>query len=107
LKINYFGILRPAIIGSLAWSAAAAVPAQTTTLPVYAFVVKHSYPHDPQAFTQGLFFKDGHLFEGTGMKGQSSIRKVAGRPARCCRSATSPRSFSAKASRRLATISSA
>lgn len=45
-------------------------------IPVYAFVVKHTYPHDPQAFTQGLFFKDGFLYESTGRNGQSSIRKV-------------------------------
>jgi glutaminyl-peptide cyclotransferase len=45
-------------------------------IPVYGFVVKNSYPHDPQAFTQGLFVKDGQLYESTGQKGQSSLRKV-------------------------------
>lgn len=45
-------------------------------IPVYGFVVKHTYPHDPQAFTQGLFFKDGYLYESTGLQGQSSLRKV-------------------------------
>ncbi|WP_426197656.1 glutaminyl-peptide cyclotransferase [Massilia sp. DWR3-1-1] len=45
-------------------------------LPVYAFMVKHSYPHDSKAFTQGLYVKDGALFESTGMKGESSIRRV-------------------------------
>jgi glutaminyl-peptide cyclotransferase len=45
-------------------------------IPVYGFVVKNSYPHDPQAFTQGLFIKDGQLYETTGQKGQSSLRKV-------------------------------
>ena len=39
-------------------------------------MVKHAYPHDTQAFTQGLFIKDGALFESTGLKGQSSIRRV-------------------------------
>ena len=34
------------------------------------------YPHDPKAFTQGLIFVDGQLFEGTGTKGQSSLRLV-------------------------------
>ena len=34
------------------------------------------YPHDPQAFTQGLTFVDGVLYEGTGLNGRSSIRKV-------------------------------
>jgi glutamine cyclotransferase len=45
-------------------------------IPVYAFMVKHSYPHDSGAFTQGLYIKDGVLFESTGMKGESSIRRV-------------------------------
>ena len=45
-------------------------------IPVYAFMVKHAYPHDRQAFTQGLYIKDGALFESTGLKGQSSIRRV-------------------------------
>ena len=34
------------------------------------------YPHDPQAFTQGLVWEDGVLWESTGQLGQSSIRKV-------------------------------
>ncbi len=45
-------------------------------IPVYGFMVKHTYPHDPQAFTQGLFFKDGFLFESTGLNGKSWLRKV-------------------------------
>lgn len=45
-------------------------------IPVYAFMVKHSYPHDAKAFTQGLYIKDGVLYESTGMKGESSIRRV-------------------------------
>lgn len=36
-----------------------------------------SYPHDPAAFTEGLFFHDGALYESTGMEGQSEIRKVS------------------------------
>ncbi|KKW90013.1 glutaminyl-peptide cyclotransferase [Sphingobium chungbukense] len=35
-----------------------------------------SYPHDPGAFTEGLFFHDGALYESTGLEGQSDIRKV-------------------------------
>lgn len=66
---------------SLAIAAAlgAALPAVAmaqAAIPIYGFVVKNTYPHDPQAFTQGLFFKDGHLFESTGQKGQSSLRRV-------------------------------
>lgn len=35
------------------------------------------YPHDRQAFTQGLVFYRGYLYESTGIRGQSSLRKVA------------------------------
>jgi len=34
------------------------------------------YPHDPRAFTQGLEYRDGFLYEGTGLEGHSSLRKV-------------------------------
>jgi glutaminyl-peptide cyclotransferase len=57
-------------------SSAAGVNLAQAAIPVYGFVVKNSYPHDPQAFTQGLFIKDGQLYETTGQKGQSSLRKV-------------------------------
>jgi glutaminyl-peptide cyclotransferase len=43
---------------------------------VYTFKVVREFPHDPNAFTQGLAYKDGFLYEGTGRNGQSSIRKV-------------------------------
>lgn len=36
----------------------------------------NSYPHDAAAFTQGLVFEDGFLYEGTGLEGRSSLRKV-------------------------------
>jgi glutaminyl-peptide cyclotransferase len=52
------------------------MPQAQAAIPIYGFVVKNTYPHDPQAFTQGLFFKDGHLYETTGQKGQSSLRRV-------------------------------
>ena len=38
--------------------------------------VLRSYPHDPDAFTQGLVWRDGVLYESTGMVGQSSLRRV-------------------------------
>ena len=45
-------------------------------IPVYGYRVVHTYPHDRQAFTEGLFYRDGYLYESTGMIGASSIRKV-------------------------------
>jgi glutamine cyclotransferase len=48
-------------------------PAQA---PVYGYRVVNVYPHDSRAFTQGLLFAGGFLYEGTGLEGQSAIRKV-------------------------------
>lgn len=42
----------------------------------YRLKVLQSYPHDPKAYTQGLFFWNGTLYETTGQWGQSSVRKV-------------------------------
>jgi len=44
--------------------------------PVLGYQVVNTYPHDKDAFTQGLLFRDGALFESTGLKGRSSLRKV-------------------------------
>jgi glutamine cyclotransferase len=38
--------------------------------------VVHSFPHDSNAYTQGLIYRDGFLFESTGLNGRSSVRKV-------------------------------
>jgi glutamine cyclotransferase len=38
--------------------------------------IVHTYPHDPHAFTQGLVFVDGHLYESTGLNGHSTLRMV-------------------------------
>src|SRR4029453_18267484 len=44
--------------------------------PTWGYQVVRSYPHDRGAFTQGLIFRDGVFYEGTGLNGQSGIRKV-------------------------------
>lgn len=42
----------------------------------YAFEVLNTYKHDSTAFTQGLYYDQGTLYESTGMNGRSSVRKV-------------------------------
>ncbi len=44
-------------------------------MPVYGYEVVHAYPHDTQAFTEGLFYLGGFLYESTGLEGRSTIRK--------------------------------
>ncbi len=46
------------------------------TVPVYTYRVIRSYDHDPTAFTQGLTFDSGTLYEGTGRRQQSTLRMV-------------------------------
>ncbi len=43
---------------------------------VDGYRVVHAYPHDPEAYTQGLIYRDGFLFESTGLNGRSALRKV-------------------------------
>jgi glutaminyl-peptide cyclotransferase len=43
---------------------------------VYGYKVINIYPHDANAYTEGLLFEDGSLYESTGREGQSSLRKV-------------------------------
>ncbi|HEY2846858.1 MAG TPA: glutaminyl-peptide cyclotransferase [Pyrinomonadaceae bacterium] len=52
--------------------------AKQTSVPVYGYEIVNTYPHDPKAFTEGLFWNDGYLYESTGNVngGYSSIRKV-------------------------------
>jgi len=52
-----------------AWQAA-------SSLPVFGYTIVRTYPHDRAAFTQGLQVVDGFFYEGTGLNGRSSIRKV-------------------------------
>lgn len=49
---------------------------QGAGIPEYGYDVVHVYPHDPGAYTQGLFYLNGVMYESTGLNGQSSIRKV-------------------------------
>src|SRR5918993_2975109 len=49
---------------------------QPASAPVSRYEIVKIYPHDRDAFTQGLVFADGILYEGTGRNGSSNIRKV-------------------------------
>lgn len=50
--------------------------AHAQNTPVYGYRIINVYPHDGEAFTQGLFVKDGYFYESTGQYGSSTLRKV-------------------------------
>jgi glutaminyl-peptide cyclotransferase len=50
--------------------------AKAPKAPVDKYRVVQAYPHDPSAYTQGLVYRDGFLFESTGLNGRSTLRKV-------------------------------
>lgn len=56
--------------------AAAGIPT-TAQIPILGVKLVRAYPHDPHAFTQGLEYYRGFLYESTGIAGQSTLRKVA------------------------------
>jgi glutaminyl-peptide cyclotransferase len=49
---------------------------QLRNAPVFGYRVVNTFPHDPQAFTQGLIYDDGFLLESTGKYGESTLRRV-------------------------------
>ena len=65
------------VVTALSFAQTRARPAPATkAADVYGYEVVNSYPHDAEAYTQGLVFRDGFLFESTGLYGQSTLRKV-------------------------------
>lgn len=54
----------------------AVTSASDAATPVSGYQVIKEYPHDPQAYTQGLVYLNGYLYESTGLSGRSSLRKV-------------------------------
>jgi len=95
--VRYHVVVASALL-ALALNAAAATVAQTVTpaasphaapnppatparqivptAPIYGYRVVNAYPHDRDAFTQGLVYADGVLYEGTGRYGESELRRV-------------------------------
>jgi len=75
LLVSSWGM--PAAAGSLRPPAPAGEAQKLDpSVPVWTYEIVNSYPHDPSAYTQGLVYRDGLLFESTGLYGQSSLRRV-------------------------------
>ena len=67
-------IVRLVAMAAIAAATALGAPAGAVT-PTYGVQVVRVYPHDTNAFTEGLFYLDGYLYESTGLEGHSEIRK--------------------------------
>ena len=86
----FVAVVAAVAIGVVAWAQLGARHAPT----VAGFKVLAAYPHDPMAFTQGLAIEGGQLYEGTGLYGASTVRRVdlaSGRPEK--QRALNPRYF--------------
>ena len=72
------GPIATALIGAIILASASYYLNSLQNKPVqtYTYAIMYKYPHDPTAFTQGLAFDNGFLYEGTGLRGQSSLRRV-------------------------------
>jgi glutamine cyclotransferase len=70
LLVLLFAACHPFVAAQVPHPPAAKAP------PEYTFSVVHVFPHDTSAFTQGLAYRAGFLYEGTGRNGRSSLRKV-------------------------------
>lgn len=64
------------LVVTIAIATYACAPVSQAGVPEYTYQVVHSYPHDRTAFTEGLFYLDGFLYESTGIEGASTVRKV-------------------------------
>ena len=69
-------LIAAALLAAATALAAPAGAAPPKPIPVYGVQVVHAFPHDINAFTEGLFYLDGYLYESTGLVGHSSVRKV-------------------------------
>ena len=63
-------------VGASASAAAAEAKPKPAGATRYTYEIVNTWPHDRGAFTQGLVFQDGQLIESTGLKGQSTLRRV-------------------------------
>jgi len=74
--VGFFALLGAVLVFSCLNFLGCSVPGNSDIIPVYTYNVVKTYPHDRNAFTQGLVFEDGVLYEGTGGFGNSTLRRV-------------------------------
>jgi glutamine cyclotransferase len=73
-RLCIVAILLSSFCGKMVSSVEAQAPQKA--VPTYTYTIVNSYPHDPDAYTQGLEYRDGFLYESTGLPGRSTLREV-------------------------------
>ena len=68
-------------------------PLMQSKAPVASIAVKNTYPHDPDAFTQGLLFHQGFFYESTGLLGKSTLARKDMKSGKVLQEAQLPRDF--------------
>lgn len=68
--------MRTILLTLLIFQLQIACSAQRKPVEYFTYEIVNQFPHDQNAFTQGLVYHDGFLYEGTGQYGESNIRKV-------------------------------
>lgn len=89
-------MLKSSILMLLILSTACGKPSSPMKAPIYTFEVVNAWPHDRAAFTQGLEFYQGGLYESTGQYGASSVRQVELQTGRVLRQFDVPRQYFAE-----------
>lgn len=74
--MRWHGVATIGLSAILATACQAGVTPTPASAPVCGYEVIASYPHDPNSYTQGLALDDERLFEGTGIRGRSTVREV-------------------------------
>ena len=75
-RISFIGLFALLEVLRVGYCSNLEFPTTFNVIPVYTYQVLNTYPHDMSAFTQGLVFEDGVLYEGTGLYGYSNLRRV-------------------------------
>src|SRR4030042_2466101 len=75
-RISFIGLFALLEVLRVGYCSNLEFPTTFNVIPVYTYQVLNTYPHDMSAFTEGLVFEDGVLYEGTGLYGYSNRRRV-------------------------------
>ena len=70
------GIVLIASFASFVWLNAWQAPGSANSPTLYTYTIIKTFSHDKSAFTEGLMFSNGSLYESTGRLGDSSVRRV-------------------------------